>query len=63
MQLQQRNAVVAATWIMVAGFIGLVGNVTSIGGAAAVLGVGLVPPLIMMLHTSTVRAAVLRTYP
>ena len=64
MQVQHRDAVVAATWIMVAGLIGLVGNVTSIGGAATVLGVGLVPPLIMILYRGTpVREAVVRTYP
>jgi hypothetical protein len=47
MQRQQANAV-AATWILVAGLIGVAGNVTSIGGAALVLGFGLVPPILMM---------------
>jgi hypothetical protein len=64
MELQPRNAVVAATWIMAAGLIGLVGNVTSIGGAALVLGFGLVPPIIMMLSWSTpVPGRVSRTHP
>ena len=44
---------VAATWIMAAGLVGFVGNVTSIGGAALVLGFGLVPPIILMLHRRT----------
>ena len=50
MQLPQTNGAVGATWILAAGLIGLVGNVTSIGGAAMVLGFGLVPPILMMLR-------------
>ena len=53
MQFQQRNGAVAATWILAAGLVGLVGNVTSIGGAAVILGFGLVPPILMMLHWIT----------
>jgi len=49
MRLQQANAV-AATWILAAGLIGLAGNVTSPGGAALVLGFGLVPPILLMLR-------------
>jgi hypothetical protein len=50
MQLQQMNGAIAATWILAAGLIGVVGNVTSIGGGAIVLGCGLVPPILMMLR-------------
>jgi fatty acid desaturase len=49
MQFQQRNGAIAATWILAAGLVGLVGNVTSIGGVALILGFGLVPPILMML--------------
>ena len=52
MQLQQRNGAVAGMWILGAGFIGLLGNVTSISGAAMVLGFGLVPPILLMLRWS-----------
>jgi hypothetical protein len=51
MELPHTNAA-AATWILAAGLIGLAGNVTSIGGAAAVLGFGLVPPILMVLRWS-----------
>ena len=51
MELQQTNAV-AASWILAAGLIGLAGNVTSISGAAMVLGFGLVPPILMVLRWS-----------
>lgn len=50
MQYQQPNATLAAAWILSAGLIGLLGNVTSIGGTAIVLGVGLVPPLLLLLR-------------
>jgi fatty acid desaturase len=53
MRFQQRNGVAAATWILAAGLVGLVGNVTSIGGAALILGFGLVPPILMMQHWIT----------
>lgn len=52
MQLQQTNGAVAATWILASGLVGFVGNVTSIGGAALVLGFGLVPPILLMLRWS-----------
>jgi hypothetical protein len=64
MRLQQFNVVAAATWIMAAGIIGLAGNVRSIGGAALVLGFGLVPPIIMMLQRGAARPLpVQRTHP
>ncbi len=50
MQFQQLHGSLAATWILGAGLIGLLGNVTSIGGAATVLGLGLVPPMLLMLR-------------
>jgi hypothetical protein len=50
MQSQQLYGSLAATWILGAGLIGLLGDVTSIGGAAIVLGVGLVPPMLLMLR-------------
>ena len=50
MQLEQANGAFAASWILGAGVIGLLGNVTSLGGAALVLGVGLVPPMLLMLR-------------
>jgi hypothetical protein len=49
MELPHTNAA-AATWILAAGLICLAGNVTSIGGAAVVLGFGLVPPILMVLR-------------
>ena len=52
MQCQQPNGALAATWILGAGLIGLLGNVTSIGGAAMVLGLGLVPPMLLTLRWS-----------
>ena len=50
MQSQQTNGAMAGTWILGAGLIGLLGNVTSIGGAAMVLGFGLAPPMLLMLR-------------
>ncbi len=50
MVLRQQTGALAATWILAAGLIGFIGQITSIGGAAVVLGVGLVPPILMMLH-------------
>jgi hypothetical protein len=50
MQSQQLNGALAATWILGAGVLGLLGNVTSIGGAATVLGLGLVPPMLLILR-------------
>lgn len=49
MQCQQPHGALAATWILGAGLIGLLGNVTSVGGSAAVLGLGLVPPMLLLL--------------
>jgi|1185.fasta_scaffold20578_2 hypothetical protein len=49
MQYQQPTGVLAATWIVGAGLIGMVANVTSVGGVATVLGCGLVPPLLLLV--------------
>jgi hypothetical protein len=49
MELQQMKGAVAVMWIVAAGLLGVVGNVTSIGGAAMVLAFGLVPPMVMVL--------------
>ena len=43
------DGALAATWILAAGFIGLLGDVTSISGAALVLGLGLVPPVLLII--------------
>ena len=51
--LQQRAGAVAAAWILSAGLIGFLGNVTSLGGAALVLGFGLVPPVLLMRYWGT----------
>lgn len=50
MKLEQANGAVAASWILGAGLFGLLADVTSVGGAALVLGVGLVPPTLLMLR-------------
>ena len=60
MHLRQQSGALAATWILAAGLIGFAGHVTSIGGAAVVLGVGLVPPTLMMLYFNTPVLARLR---
>jgi len=52
MHFQESHGALAATWILGAGLIGLLGNVTSIVGAAMVLGLGLVPPMLLMLRWS-----------
>jgi hypothetical protein len=62
MQLHQTLGALAGTWILAAGVIGVVGNVTSIGGTAMVLGFGLVPPMLMMLRWSDGRAVSVRIH-
>jgi hypothetical protein len=62
MQLQQMNGAIAATWILAAGLMGVVGNVTSIGGGAMVLGCGLVPPILMMLMANPAQAVSVRVH-
>ena len=36
-------------WILTAGLIGVLGNVTSMGAGALILGFGLVPPVVLMV--------------
>ena len=48
MQSQQPHGALAATWVLGAGLIGFLGNVTSLAGAATVIGVGLVPPVLLL---------------
>jgi hypothetical protein len=53
MPLQHTRGALAAAWILAAGLIGVLGNVTSMAAGALVLGVGLVPPLLMLLGRTT----------
>jgi len=50
MQFQRLHGSLGGAWILGAGLIGLLANVTSIAGAAMVLGVGVVPPMLLMLR-------------
>jgi hypothetical protein len=50
MHFQHATGVIAAVWIVGAGVIGLLTNVTSLGAAVAVLGVGLLPPLLLLVR-------------
>ncbi len=43
---QHTKVALASAWIMTAGLIGALGNMTSIAAGALVLGCGLVPPLL-----------------
>ena len=52
MRFQQLYGSVGATWILSAGLFGLLGNVTSLSGAAMILGLGLVPPMLLMLRSN-----------
>jgi hypothetical protein len=47
----------ASTWILAAGFVGVIGNVTSLAAGVLVVGCGLVPPLLMMHLTGQRRSA------
>lgn len=51
--LQYTRGVIAGAWILTAGVIGVLGNVTSIAAGALILGFGLLPPLILILRGST----------
>jgi hypothetical protein len=53
MPLQHTKGVLAGAWILAAGLIGVLGDVTSMAAGAVVLGVGLVPPLLMLLGRTT----------
>lgn len=48
MVIEHRKGVLASAWIMTAGIVGVLGNVTSLGTWALILGCGLAPPLLML---------------
>jgi len=48
------KAALAGIWILAAGLIGVMGNVTSMGAGALLLGFGLLPPLIIILRGNAV---------
>jgi len=48
------KAALAGVWILAAGLIGVMGNVTSMSVGALILGVGLLPPLIIILRGNAV---------
>jgi hypothetical protein len=52
MHLEEAKAALAPIWILTAGIVGILGNVTSVRGGALVLGFGLIPPILMMLRWS-----------
>ena len=53
----------AGAWIMTAGLIGVLGNVTTIAAGGLVLGCGLVPPLLVLrqrrLHSRAIKSTIL----
>ena len=48
MQLEYRKGAFACAWIMTTGIVGVLGNVTSLGIWALILGCGLAPPLLLL---------------
>jgi hypothetical protein len=50
MGLDYRKGALAAGWILTAGLIGVLGNVTSLGAGALIFGFGLLPPLVLVLR-------------
>ena len=54
MPLYHAKAALAGAWILTAGLIGVLGNVTSMGAGALILGFGLLPPLLLIPRRSTV---------
>ena len=48
------KAALAGVWILAAGLIGVMGNVTSLGAGTLLLGFGLLPPLIIILRGNAV---------
>ena len=48
------KAALAGVWILTAGLMGVMGNVTSMGAGALLLGLGLLPPLIIILRGTAV---------
>ena len=58
MQHEYRKGALAGAWIMTAGIVGVLGNVTSLGTWALILGCGLAPPLLLLCWN---RVAIPRT--
>ena len=52
MELHYKKGVIVGAWVLTAGLIGALGNVTSLGAGALILGFGLIPPLIVILRAS-----------
>ena len=53
----QNTGLFGAGWILVAGCLGVLGNVTSVWAGALVLTIGVTPPLVMVgLRTAALRA-------
>jgi len=50
MQLQNAKMTFAAIWISMALVIGVLAGVRSVGGIALLAGLGLLPPLVMLLR-------------
>jgi len=50
----------AGSWILTAGLVGVLGNVTSLGAGALILAIGLLPPLIFILRGTAVAGALVR---
>jgi hypothetical protein len=48
------KAALAGVWILAAGLVGVMGNVTSMSVGALILGFGLLPPLILILRGNAV---------
>jgi hypothetical protein len=53
MELEFKKCALAGAWILTAGLLGVLGNVTSIAAGVLILGFGLLLPLILILRGST----------
>ena len=54
MPVGHTNAALAGAWILTAGLIGVLGNVTSLAAGGLILALGLLPPLILILRARPV---------
>jgi hypothetical protein len=61
MPIGHTKSALAGAWILTAGLIGVLGNVTSLGAGALMLAVGLVPPLIIILYRRAAAPVMVRT--
>lgn len=50
MQLQRAKTTFAVVWVSLAVLVGLLGSVRSVFGLIVLAGVGLLPPLVMLLR-------------